>query len=464
MGRVLALVPSEEFGYTPQSGDILVDSAADALKTLNKQTFELLLIFPGEMSVPRDAIIRRALSKNPLMGTVLIGKPLPTSRIAEMLVDVYLPANSNPDNISKQIERLIETRRLQAECDLVGKSPELRAIGELIFRIAPNNLPVLIIGESGTGKELVASAIHRHSNRAEKPFFPVNAAAIPEGTLESELFGHEKGAFTGAANLHKGYFEQADGGTVFLDEIAELPVPVQAKLLRTIETGEFMRVGGTGFIHVDVRLLAATNRDLTDITARGEFRDDLYYRLAAVKINIPPLRERPQDIPVLVYKFILDLEKKTKAGFGGISERAILRMMDYHWPGNVRELRNLVENAVLLAGEKQVTPADLEDYFAEHAQLGRKLPVPTEWKSTTDDRTTAALMLIFSELKSIKDSIENLTEKLQSFEIDNPQEAEKTLIIKALRDNDYNKSEAAKDLGISLRTLYRRIKKYNIDI
>ncbi len=467
MGKVLALIPSnygrQSVGYALRDGDVQVSSASDALVLLNEEEFELLLIFPGEIGIQRDAFIRRALSKDPLLGVVLIGEPFPASSITETFVDLFLPEDASPEHITGSVERVIETRRLQLECNLVGKSPELRAIAELIFRVAPTDLPVLIIGESGTGKELVAQAIHRHSNRSNGPFLPINAAAIPEGTLESELFGHEKGSFTGASTRHTGYFEQADNGTAFLDEVAELPLPVQAKLLRVIETGDLMRVGGTGHIHVDVRLIAATNSDLTVKTSKGDFREDLYYRLAAVKIAIPPLRERPKDIPVLVYKFVSEIRANTEKVIGGISETAIARMMKYHWPGNVRELRNLVENAVILAGERAVAPQDIESYFEDHAQMGRRLPVVAESLPTEDQRIGAALAMLISELRALRLRVDELAERLDSIAAYDPESAERIRIQTALRDNDYDKAAAAKSLGMSLRTLYRRLKRYDLN-
>ncbi|HHS50033.1 MAG TPA: sigma-54-dependent Fis family transcriptional regulator, partial [candidate division Zixibacteria bacterium] len=331
----------------------------------------------------------------------------------------------------------------------------------LIFRVAPTDLPVLIVGESGTGKELVAKAIHRHSKRSEKRFLPINAAAIAPGTLESELFGHERGSFTGASARHRGFFEQADGGTLFLDEIAELPIPVQAKLLRVLETGDIMRVGGSETVHTNVRLLAATNRDLIGGALDGQFRQDLYYRLSAVKIKIPPLRERPEDIPILIYKFAQSISLEHSVENRGFAEAAIVRMMDYHWPGNVRELRNLVENAILLSGDAPISAEDLEPYFEDHELMGRALPVLRE--RTADEmmpqNIERALILIFKELEAIRDRLDRLSEH---FEQPKTQDLERRRITAALERYDGDKRKAAEELGVSIRTLYRWLKKYRL--
>ena len=462
MGHILFLTDDGNCPFKLRKDDRVADGAAEALRILNDDEFEALVVCAGSYSIRLSSFIRRVSKKNPLMGIVLIGEDDVADRVTRSLIDLSLSADSEPAHIERQIERVIETRRVLAECDLVGKSPEIKAIGELIYRVAPTDLPVLIIGDSGTGKELVAKAIHRHSPRSRAPFLPINAAAIPAGTLESELFGHEKGSFTGAVGRHEGYFEQADHGTLFLDEVAELPMPVQAKLLRVLETGDVVRVGGRGTLHVDVRLIGATNADLISATSEKRFREDLYYRLAAVKINIPPLRQRPEDIPVLVYKFASEAAAKRAAPSGGISEAAVARMMDYHWPGNVRELRNLVENAILLAGEKPVAPEDIEGYFAEHALMGRPLPAIPLAKNREPENIESALAMIYSEIKNLEAKVDALADKIDSPDALDLDGSEKTAIIKALRDSNYDKNKAAKKLGISLRTLYRRLKKYDI--
>ncbi len=466
MEKILVINPGKDEIALDYDADI-VDTAADGLRKLNQRQYDLLTIMPGDIGIARESLIRRALAKVPLLGVVLVGEPYPEDNIAETLVDLLLPEDTISERLNEDVRHFLETRRLQLECDLVGKSSELKAIAELIFRVAPTDLPVLIIGESGTGKELVARAIHKHSKRSSCAFLAVNSAAIPEGTLESELFGHEKGAFTGADSKHKGYFEQANNGTIFLDEISELPQNIQAKLLRVLETGDVMRVGGSGSIHTDVRLIAATNIDLTDAVARHYFREDLYYRLSAVKINIPPLRQRRKDIPVLVYRFISEVRKTHGEDFGGFSDSAVNAMMSYHWPGNVRELRNLVENAVLLAGKRLVVPDDLDSYFLDHERIGRDLPILAGkglsriWSEQEGKRIEVALSMIFTQLERLNERIDEISNSI-SKNPTTPEEADRNSIIRALQESGYDKKTAADKLGISLRTLYRRMKKHGI--
>jgi DNA-binding NtrC family response regulator len=244
---------------------------------------------------------------------------------------------------------------------IVGESQQIRAVKTLIERVAPSDSTVLVTGESGTGKELVAAALHEGSRRAQKPLIKVNCAAIPGALMESELFGHERGAFTGAVASKPGRFELADGGTLFLDEVGELPLPMQAKLLRAIQEGEFERVGGVRTLKVDVRLVAASNRDLAREVEQGAFRGDLYYRLNVVPIEIPPLRMRPDDIPSLVRHFLDKYNRKHKKNVALVTADAMSCLMTHTWPGNVRELENLMERLILLGGPDEITRDDLPE-------------------------------------------------------------------------------------------------------
>ena len=271
---------------------------------------------------------------------------------------------------ARRLERLGgENRRLQQELaadhGLVGESLPMRAVLEFISRVAGRESTVLIWGESGTGKELVARAIHANSGRAEKPFVAINCAAITETLLESELFGHEKGAFTGAVGQKKGKLETADGGTVFLDEVGELAVPLQAKLLRVLQEREFERVGGTRPIKVDIRVIAATNRDLKEASRTGSFRPDLFYRLNVVSVRMPALRERKEDIPLLANFFAARFGEKVKRRVAGISAKARACLLRYEWPGNVRELENALERAVVLGSTEQILLEDLPEALVE---------------------------------------------------------------------------------------------------
>jgi len=242
----------------------------------------------------------------------------------------------------------MERQAFQQQHGILGQSIEMAEIIDVIQQVAPTDLTVLITGESGTGKEVIAKAIHNASLRAAKPMISVNAGAIPEGIIESELFGHEKGSFTGAGDTRKGYFELADGGTIFLDEIGELPLATQVKFLRVLENGEYMRVGSGTPRKVDIRVIAATNRDLEADVRQGKFRNDLFFRLRSINIRIPALRERREDIPLFIYEFARQVCEKNNLTFGGFSPEAIEMMKNYHWPGNVRELENFIERAVIL--------------------------------------------------------------------------------------------------------------------
>jgi transcriptional regulator with PAS, ATPase and Fis domain len=254
---------------------------------------------------------------------------------------------------------LIERRELQKITGIVGETDAMREVLERVIQIAPVDSTVLVTGESGTGKELVARGIHGLSPRRHKAFIAVNVAALTDTLLESELFGHEKGAFTGAIDSRRGLFELAHGGTIFLDEIGEMPLNTQTKLLRVLEQREFLRVGGEKPIRVDVRIIAATNQELRQLVTLGEFRKDLYYRLNVLSIVLPPLRERPEDIPLLVNAFIREVSAHHERHFRGIAEDAMRILQAYHWPGNVRELRNLVESMVVLAPGGEIQASDI---------------------------------------------------------------------------------------------------------
>jgi DNA-binding NtrC family response regulator len=303
---------------------------------------------------------------------------------------------------------------------ILGKSKPMREVFDLIRRVADSQTNVLITGESGTGKELAAKAIHFNSDRRGGPFVPVNCAAIPEALLESELFGHMKGAFTDAKGDKRGLFEEAHGGTLFLDEISELPVMLQAKLLRAIQEKEIRRVGSTKSIAVDVRIIAATNLSLTDEVKAKRFREDLYYRLNVIEISMPPLRERREDILLLVDAFLKKCSEASKKTVKGISESALALLMDYPWPGNVRELENIIERAVTLARGEKVTPEDLPQ--AIHGSRGDRKVI--------DDAADKTLPL---------------------------EEVEKEYILRILDKTGGNKYQAAQLLGIDRKTLYRKL-------
>ncbi|MEW6446860.1 MAG: sigma-54 dependent transcriptional regulator [Bacillota bacterium] len=312
--------------------------------------------------------------------------------------------------------------------ELIGHSPAMLEVYKQIGKFAGTDFTILIVGETGTGKELVAGAIHRHSKQQEGPFVRINCAAIPENLLESELFGYEKGAFTGAIGRKLGKFELAHDGTLFLDEISEIPLPMQAKLLRVLQEKEFDRVGGTKTIKVNARIIAATNRDLAAMVCEGSFRADLFYRLNVVTIRVPPLRQRKDDIPLLADHFVKQAAARLKKPVQGISDEARELFEAYDWPGNVRELRNVCERAVVLTRGLFITPNDL--------------PATLQPEFQTAELTERLAGQTLHEILG---------------------EVERNIILRALRKYDFNRTKTAEALGINRRTLYEKIKEYGLD-
>jgi DNA-binding NtrC family response regulator len=345
----------------------------------------------------------------------------------------FLTKPVNLDHLEVLFERAVksikietENTQLHAQLDekyglesIIGESEPMQKLFDMIKQVAPTQATVLIHGESGTGKELVANAIHRLSTRSKAPFIPVNCAALSESLLESELFGHEKGSFTGATNKREGRFELADTGTLFLDEISEMSKEIQVKLLRILEEQKFERVGGTKTIEVDIRLITATNKNLKKMADSHEFREDLYYRLNVVSILIPPLRERTEDIPLLCHYFIKEFNKKNNKDIQHIDNDTIKLLEQYPWRGNVRELRNTIEKMVVLTSSKNLTRKD----------------VPEEIIAASKKK------LVIESKTSIAD-------------------AEKEMIMDALDNNNQNITKAAEQLGISRRTLHRKLNKF----
>lgn len=292
----------------------------------------------------------------------------------ELGVEEVFGPDTDAEEVALQARRTIERRHLQEVIGVVGESEAMREALERVVQIAPVSSTVLITGESGTGKELVARGIHALSPRRHQAFLAVNMTALPEALLESELFGHEKGAFTGAVDSRKGFFELAHRGTLFLDEIGDMPLATQTKLLRVLEQREFLRVGGEKPIHVDVRIITATNQNLRARVAAGEFRRDLFYRLNVLDIELPPLRKRRDDIPRLVAHFVRELTGRLDRSFPGISDPAMQLLMSYGWPGNVRELRNLVESMVVLAPKRPIGPDDIPEEIRSQRTSHELLP------------------------------------------------------------------------------------------
>jgi DNA-binding NtrC family response regulator len=373
---------------------------------------------------------------------------------------------------------------IKSEIGIQGNSPEIEEIVRIIGTVAPTDLSVLVIGESGTGKELVARAIHNLSNRHDNPLVAVNTGAIPEGILESELFGHEKGSFTGAVGQKKGYFEAADGGTIFLDEIGEMAVNTQVKLLRVLEESEFMRVGGSETLKVNVRLIAATNKNLEMAVKNGEFRQDLYFRLKAITIEIPPLRRRKEDIPLLVSIFTSQFSEQENVQFKGFSPEANQLMKKYNWPGNIRELRNFVETSLILNKGDIVNSS----YISANLNIrsdSKNLPVPLNRPHDQAERE-----LIYRTLWALKIDIDEIKHMLTEMKGDHYQSEpdnysmpdseiiknddnyelkpttlaamERDMIKQTLQKYSGSRRKTARALQISERTLYRKIKEYGL--
>ena len=377
-----------------------------------------------------------------------------------------------------------DRQSFQRRHGIIGRSTEIREVVDTIMQVAPTDITVLVTGESGTGKEVIAKAIHNSSKRAARKFIPVNCGAIPEGILESELFGHEKGAFTGAVESRKGYFELADGGTIFLDEIGDTPISTQVKLLRVLESGEFMRVGSSEPRTADVRVIAATNKNLEEEVRSRRFRQDLFFRLRSVNIRIPPLRSRRGDIPLLVEEFLRMLSGGNRgAGSHGdilITDDGMAAFMRHSWPGNVRELRNAIESIMVLERGNVVDEQVVSKYlhYTDDHLDDRSLPVPIGKPAEQAERE-----LIFRLLWEIKSDLRELRGMVGDLQLRPPlslppgdgsetntmnmdemtlRGMEEELIAYNLRRFRGNRRLAAEALNISERTLYRKIKDYGL--
>ena len=399
----------------------------------------------------------------------------------------------------------IDIQRIQKQSGIIGTSEKIVEVLGMIAQVAPVDISVLITGESGTGKEVMARAIYKHSKRSNNPMVIVNCGAIPEGIIESELFGHKKGSFTGASEDRKGYFEQANKGTVFLDEIGETPLGTQVKLLRVLETGEYMRVGESRVRYTDVRVLAATNKNLAELVKKNQFRQDLYYRLKTVMIHVPSLRERVEDINPLVERFALEFTRSNEILYRGFMPEAIRVMKQYDWPGNIRELKNFVEKIMVLEKGERITVdmvnRELNDVLLDSVSDNFQLPIAINRSSEQAeiDIILRQLFLLRQDtelirnlisgdkennmldvsptisndsmkvIRSIPDSSMEVTEDGQPLIRDDAigeilmKNLEKEAIIRTLRFYNNNRRKTAKSLGISERTLYRKIEDYNLE-
>ncbi|MBO7469219.1 MAG: sigma-54-dependent Fis family transcriptional regulator [Bacteroidales bacterium] len=395
---------------------------------------------------------------------------------------------------------MIDIQSIKQRFGIIGNDPNLNRAIEVAVQVAATDLTVFINGESGTGKDVFPQIIHQNSVRKHGPYFAINCGAIPEGTIDSELFGHEKGSFTGAYDTRKGYFEVADGGTLFLDEVGELPLATQARLLRVLENGEFIKVGSSKIQKTNVRVVAATNVDIPTAIEKGRFREDLYYRLNTVPIHIPPLRDRKDDIKMLFRKFASDFAEKYRIPAVQLTPEALAMFENYRWDGNIRQLKNVTEQISIIEKERLITPEILLNYLPAQTAL------PAIFKDESKADSISERDILYKVLFDMKKDITELRKTVDELtsgqnitpikatvinHVDNPnlvdyettqdaeveylqeksttdslslQDKENEVIIKALRKYSGRRKDAAKELGISERTLYRKIKEYNINI
>jgi len=404
----------------------------EALKKINDNPPDLVLLDIRMPGIDGIEVLQRITPRYPgILVVMFTAHGTIDVAVEAMKKGAYDFVVKSQEDIQNKIDAIFDRKKIEKSeskrenlshsyDEIMGDSPEIIKVLEQIDKVADTDAPVLILGETGTGKELVASALHKNGHQAKKPFEVVQCGAIPKDLLESELFGHEKGAFTGATTLRKGKFERADGGTLFLDEIGDMPLELQVKILRAIEQKEFERVGGSRIIKVDVRIVAATNRDLVDAIEKGEFRSDLYYRLNMITIHVPPLRDRRSDIPKLAEHFLEKYSAAHKLRVRTISKNAMELLMQYDWPGNVRELNNYIGRAVFLAESDVILPKHL----------------PQELREKKQKRSTE--IAVGMTLKEI----------------------EKELILETLEAFEGNRTKTAETVGISLRSLHYKLKEW----
>ncbi|HXF48875.1 MAG TPA: sigma-54 dependent transcriptional regulator [Verrucomicrobiae bacterium] len=468
--------------HPPDWEFVSVSKAAEALGALKSEKFAAVVFDTLVADLDPERLVKRILQREP--GLILIAVA-PGSELAGFQKGLFFqsveafPKEGSGEELIALLEESLKIQSVLNQAGIVGRSRALKKVALEILAIGPTDLTVLITGESGSGKELVAKSIAENSPRAGKPFLAVNCGAFAEGVLESELFGHERGAFTGAVVQKKGVFELAAGGTIFLDEIGEISAATQVKLLRVLEEKAFFRVGGKELIKVDVRVLAATNRDLSTAVAEGRFRADLYYRLGVVKIELPPLRERREDIPLLAFHFLNQLKKSNPQLKTEISEGALEELSRALWPGNIRELKNFIESRALLTPNRTITAEEVREQLSRTGEE-RRFPVATGKTVETAERELVfqALVQLSKEVRELKEIV--LARGPAQWRYEHPvpgeispeaevaaatptlEEMEKETIRQALREVEGNRKKAARLLGIGERTLYRKIDQYGL--
>jgi DNA-binding NtrC family response regulator len=413
-------------------------SGQEALKKIESEDFDLVITDLKMEGLDGMQVLEKALSIRPNLMVILMTAFASVESAVEAMkkgASDYIVKPFINEDVKMTVRRLLEHKTVLMEnvilrqqlsqqfgCKgFIGVSPQIAQVFEVLEKVIPTRSSVLLTGESGTGKGLIAEVIHCNSQRKDKPFISINCSAIPENLLESELFGYRKGAFTGAASDKKGLIAMADGGTLFLDEIGDMPMGLQAKILKVLETGDVLPLGETKSSHVDIRLLAATNKNIEEQIRKGLFREDLYYRLNVIEVRIPSLRERKEDISALTQHFIENYSRENNKKVTGMTDDALEVLMQYSWPGNVRELRNVIERSVVLSGSDKIGLNELPSKIKSH------------------DGAKGAVTL--------KDKLDNCEERI---------------IKETLEYNDWNKEKTAKELDVDLATLYRKIKKLGI--
>jgi DNA-binding NtrC family response regulator len=414
------------------------NSGEDALKKIEAEEFDLVISDLKMEGMTGMEVIEKALLMNPSLIVIIMTAFASVESAVEAMkkgASDYIVKPFINEDVKMTVRRLLEHKTVVMENlilrqqlsqqfgskEFVGVSPQIFAVFDMLQKVIPTRSNILILGESGTGKGMIAEVVHSNSQRKDKPFISINCSAIPENLLESELFGYKKGAFTGAATDKKGLITMADQGTLFLDEIGDMPLGLQAKILKVLESGEVLPVGDTKPIYADVRLVAATNKNLEEQVSKGLFREDLYYRLNVIEVKIPPLRERKEDISVLVRHFIEKYSRENNKKVKRIADEALEVLYGYPWPGNIRELRNVIERAVVLATGEEITVAELPDRIK--TQQGAKVS------------------------QSLRDKVEYY---------------EARIIKETLEAHSWNKEDTARALDVDLATLYRKIKKLGI--
>lgn len=464
-GKILIVDDEPNIHYSfqkilePNQEIISAHNAEDGIARLRKYKPDVVVMdvkMPGMDGLEALQKMRKIDSKVPIIIMTAFGTVNTAIKAMKYGAYEYMLKPFKIDNLKKLLNKALETSELmkrsvnykftslqeEESSDLIiGSSESMQQVYKLIGQVARQNVPVLILGESGTGKELVARAIYHHSKRKNKAFLCINCAALPETLLESELFGYEKGAFTGAAERRIGKFEQVDSGTMLLDEIGEMSLQTQAKILRVIQTGEITRLSGSEVIQTDVRLITATNKNLEEAIQKGKFREDLYYRLNVITISLPPLRERKEDIPELVNYFLQNYNSESNKSLKGIDKQALKTLKDYSWPGNVRQLENCIRRAAVLTKSEIITKQDLQ------------LEAPNiRVQSQTEEQDEKALDKILDNIVNGSNEIKLLPK------------VEKILITKALQKCKGNQVKTAKLLGINRNTLRSRMEKHNISL